>query len=277
MFNFFKKIFNNNNNNKTSNNTNKTTITKADKITAYNNCISNFPSSVFLIIGKTGEGKTTLVQNIIKVLNKPVRLAENVSDLDANEDVIVLDNISSKIATSILNKVLDKIRVQRHEHKTYIITHHLLSQVPTQLIQLATKVIFFNSSFNFSAFTSKVGNLVSKEKIETLHKIVLELERFHYVIVSRNRISKVYMNNNVSPILNDFDEYNNSSPSSISNTSDDPETFVKGLEGLSNTQKIKALLLKYPEISNQKISELLNISPAIVKARKYYLKKHNHI
>jgi ABC-type multidrug transport system ATPase subunit len=293
MFNFIKKLFSSKNvSEDVKSNVANTKNVNSKPITNFNNQISDFPAMVFTIVGKTGEGKTTLVHNILKYLNKPYKLVENDSDLSNNLDaeVIVLDNLTSKVAPSILNILCDKIRMQRHERKIYVITHHLLSQIPTELIQLSTKIIFFNSSFNVSAFTSKIGNIIAKVKVEKLHEIVLSLPQYHYIVVSRNRISRIYENSNVSPIFGEFQEYqdqeNNGSNSTQNNvfqlfqdSINDTELleFAKQLEGLSNMQKIRFMLKRFPNISNQKIAEVLQISPTIVKSRKCYLKKHNLI
>jgi ABC-type dipeptide/oligopeptide/nickel transport system ATPase component len=293
MFNFIKKLFSSKSvSEDVKSNVANTKNVNSKPITNFNNQISDFPAMVFTIVGKTGEGKTTLVHNILKYLNKPYKLVSCSDDLNDNADIIVLDNLTSKVAPSVLNMIVDKIRIQRHEKKIYIITHHLLSQIPTELIQLSTKIIFFNSSFNVSAFTSKVGNICSKQKIEKLHEIVLSLPQYHYVIVARNKISKVYENSVVKPILDsEFEEYqeNNNNSNNTQNNSNvfqlfqdvpsDAELleFAKQLEGLSNMQKIRFMLKKYPQLSNQKIAEVLQVSPAIVKSRKCYLKKHNLI
>jgi ABC-type multidrug transport system ATPase subunit len=292
MLNFIKKLFKSSEN-PTKSNITSTNNTNAKPITHFNNQISDFPSMVYVILGKTGEGKTTLVHNMLKHLNKPYKLVCSSEDLNNNDDadIIVLDNLVSKVAPSVLNDLCDKIRLQRHERKIYIITHHLISQVPTELLQLATKVIFFNSMFNVSAFTSKIGNIIAKVKVEKLHEIVLSLPQYHYVIVARNKISRIYSNDNVSPIFGEFQEYqeNNNNSNNTQNNSNvfqlfqdvpsDAELleFAKQLEGLSNMQKIRFMLKKYPQLSNQKIAEVLQVSPAIVKSRKCYLKKHNLI
>jgi len=292
MFGFIKRLLNKSSEKNVSNNVSNAgnDVGKTVKpITLYNNEVSDFPSMVYVILGKTGEGKTTLVHNMLKHLNKTFKLVESDSDLNSlDADVIVLDNLVSRVAPSILNALCDRIRLQRHERKIYIITHHLISQVPTELLQLATKVIFFNSTFNVSAFTSKIGNIIAKAKVEKLHEIVLSLPQYHYVIVARNKISRIYSNDNVSPIFGEFQEHqeNNGNNSQNNNVfqifEDSPsdaelQEFAKQLEGLSNMQKIRFLLKKYPNLSNQKIAEVLQISPTIVKSRKCYLKKHNLI
>jgi Cdc6-like AAA superfamily ATPase len=295
MFGFIKRLLNKSSEKNVSNNVSNAgnDVGKTVKpITLYNNEVNDFPSMVYVILGKTGEGKTTLVHNMLKHLNKTFKLVESDSDLNSlDADVIVLDNLVSRVAPSILNALCDRIRLQRHERKIYIITHHLISQVPTELLQLATKVIFFNSMFNVSAFTSKIGNIIAKVKVEKLHEIVLSLPQYHYVIVARNKISRIYSNDNVSPIFGEFQEYqeNNNNSNNTQNNSNvfqlfqdvpsDAELleFAKQLEGLSNMQKIRFMLKKYPQLSNQKIAEVLQVSPAIVKSRKCYLKKHNLI
>jgi Cdc6-like AAA superfamily ATPase len=293
MFNFIKKLFSSNKSVSSEDVKSNVANTKANAkpITHFNNQISDFPSMVYVILGKTGEGKTTLVHNMLKHLsNKTYKLIYSDSDLnELNADVIVIDNLVSKVAPSVLSQLYDRIRMQRHEGKIYIITHHLIAQLPTELLQLASKIIFFNSSFNITSFSSKIGNIISKQKIEKLHEIVLSLPQYHYIIVSRNKISKVYSNNDVEPIFGEFQEYqeNNCSNSNAQNNifqifEDSPSEaelleFAKQLEGLSNMQKIRFMLKRFPNISNQKIVEVLQISPSIVKSRKCYLKKHNLI
>jgi ABC-type multidrug transport system ATPase subunit len=293
LFNFIKKLFLPSkpvSSEDVKSNVANTKANSTKTITLHNNEISDFPSMIYVILGKTGEGKTTLVHNMLKHLNKPYKLVCSSEDLNNNDDadIIVLDNLVSKVAPSVLNDLCDKIRLQRHERKIYIITHHLISQVPTELLQLATKVIFFNSMFNVSAFTSKIGNIIAKVKVEKLHEIVLSLPQYHYVIVARNKISRIYSNDNVSPIFGEFQEYENNNNSTQNNNcifqlfQDVPSDaelleFAKQLEGLSNMQKIRFMLKKYPQLSNQKIAEVLQISPSIVKSRKCYLKKHNLI
>jgi DNA-directed RNA polymerase specialized sigma24 family protein len=122
-----------------------------------------------------------------------------------------------------------------------------------------------------------------------LHEIVLSIPQYHYIVVARNRISKVYENSDVTPIFGEFEDYKEDNSNNTQNNSNvfqlfqdvpsDAELleFAKQLEGLSNMQKIRFMLKKYPQLSNQKIAEVLQISPSIVKSRKCYLKKHNLI
>jgi len=183
----------------------------------------------------------------------------------------VIDDLRTQVFKSVITKLVDVLRIARHKNLTVILSHHIISHIPTELLQLCSKVIFFNTSFN-AAVNTKLLNVVSKSKLETLHEIVLSLEKYHYIVVENNRIYGVFTNDNVSPIIgkptNEIKVNNNnkngSNGLSINNQIDLLSIIVQRVPEfnyLTVTQKIVTIAKLYPNLKPRVIAELVGTTP----------------
>ena len=186
--------------------------------------ISEFPLRAFLVIGKQGTGKTTLVKQILRyyygnglktvfVCERKEQLAQEFPNaifepditraLQYQKAIIAVDDLSRDLTKSIMNYITEKFREIRHNQQIIVMSHHLIKDVPSDLFALCDKVIFFNTSFNPNQPFSKVNHIISKSKKEQLHEKLLSLMPYHYIIVKHNRIYGEFSNLDIDPIIGD--------------------------------------------------------------------------
>jgi len=258
----------------------KPKISKNTQITLNSaNQISHNDFRVYTIIGKQGYGKTTLSQNLQKAFtDKPIITVKSIDDINVNNAVLVIDDIKSSIAKDVMHKIVDVLRTSRHKGLTIILTHHLISQIPTEILQLSQKVIFFNTSFNATQ-NSKMLNIISKNKLEKFHDLLLSLEKYSYVIVQNNKVYGIFSNTDIKPIISENPEKeiilngNSADNQQLTETPKDVLTVVKALipefQYLTLTQQIIALNKTFPKLKPKAIAEVLNTTPQTVRTKLY--------
>jgi len=251
------------------------TLTSANSI-----CHNNF--RVYTIIGKQGFGKTTLSQNLQKAFSdKPIVTVKTINDLYHENGILVIDDLKSSLAKEVMHELIDVLRTARHKDLTIILTHHLISQIPTEILQLSQKVIFFNTSFNATQ-NSKLTNIISKSKLEKLHELLLSLDKYQYVIVQSNKVYGVFSNTDIKPIIMDKPEANteinlngNSEAENqqITEKPQDVLTIIKAMipefHSLTLTQQIIALNKTFPKLKPKAIAEILGTTPHTVRQKLY--------
>ncbi|VVB54025.1 Uncharacterised protein [uncultured archaeon] len=171
------------------------------------NNISDFPLRFNLIIGKMGYGKTTIskgIQNHYADNGIPVVNVQILADMEnAKECVLVFDDLKRDLAKSAFEKIVENIREIRHKKLIIIFSHHMLDDVPKEILQLCEKVIMFNNSIQLNSPMAKVNYVITKARKEALHDFVLTLEHYRYVIVKEGKIFGDYANTDISPIVGD--------------------------------------------------------------------------
>jgi ABC-type polar amino acid transport system ATPase subunit len=292
---FLKKLFKSNKQNKP--------IRKNTEI-ALNSAFSINENSLraYVILGTQGYGKSTLTLRLINELaknygkvylitsKKPEEFQhldfkdkiETISDLStlkgAENCIIAIDDLKSNIAHETLSTITDIMRIARHKNITVIITHHLLNQIPTQILQLSEKTIFFNTRFNPSQ-NSKLLNIISKNKLQRLHDLVLSLEPYNYVIVQNNKVYGIFNNTDITPIINKKPSKEislNGSKTENQQITEQPQdilTIVKAMipefYQLTLTQQIIALNKAFPKLKPKAIAKVLNTTPQTVRTKLY--------
>jgi ABC-type multidrug transport system ATPase subunit len=282
---------------------NKPKISKNTEITL-NSAFSINGNSLraYVILGSQGYGKSSLTLRLINELaknygkvylitsKKPEEFQhldfkdkiETVSDLStlkgAENCIIAIDDLKSNIAHETLSTITDIMRIARHKNITVIITHHLLNQIPTQILQLSQKAIFFNARFNPSQ-NSKLLNIISKNKLQKLHDLLLSLEPYNYVIVQNNKVYGVFSNTDISPIISKPDKeisLNGEAKTENQQITEQPQdilTIVKAMipefYQLTLTQQIIALNKAFPKLKPKAIAEVLNTTPQTVRTKLY--------
>jgi hypothetical protein len=230
------------------------------------NSITNFPLRVFIIIGKQGYGKTTLTKNIAKYYaqnNIPIIYVQDVVDLEKQECVLVIDDLRDDLTKAIFSKIVEKFRAVRHSKQIIILTHHVLNDIPTKLLELSEKVIMFNNSFSVNSPTSKVHYVIPKRQKEALHDLVLNLEHYHYVIVKEGKIYGKFENTNIEPIIGDT---HGAEIKLITNSQTAiPDTNVM-VTALNNTKLMEKLIEQIPEF------ELLTTTDKIITLKQTFPK-----
>jgi len=260
----------------------------------------------YTIIGSQGYGKSSLMLRLISEFLKDYGKIylitsknreefqhlpfydklETVKDLstlkNAENCIIAIDDLKSNIARETLSTITDILRIARHKNITVIITHHLLNQIPTQILQLSKKVIFFNSKFNPTQ-NSKLANIISKAEIQQLHDILIKLPEYHYVVIENGKIFGAYENTNITPIISKPDKeiiLNGKAKTENQKLPEKPEdiiTIVKALipefQYLTLTQQIIALNKAFPKLKPKQIAVILNTTPQTVRTKLYQSRK----
>jgi hypothetical protein len=259
---------------------NKPKISKNTEITLNSaNNISHNGFRVYTIIGKQGFGKTTLSQNLQKAFtDKPIITVKTIDDLNQQKAILVIDDLKTSIAKEVMHKIVDVLRTARHKDLTIILTHHLISQIPTEILQLSQKVIFFNTSFNATQ-NSKLLNIISKSKLEKLHDLLLSLEPYRYVVIENNKAYGVFSNTDINPIISKPDKeisLNGEAKTENQQITEQPQdilTIVKAMipefYQLTLTQQIIALNKAFPKLKPKAIAEVLNTTPQTVRTKLY--------
>ena len=239
---------------------------------------SEFPLRVFLIVGKQGTGKTTLAKNLsqyyenngIKVIN-----VQNLQDLEVSEAVLVIDDLRRDLTKTIMTKIVESFRVVRHKKQIIILTHHILNDIPSDLLKLSDKVIMFNTSFNPNQPFSKVNLIISKNKKEALHEVVLSLEPYQYVIIKNNKVYGKFSNMDIQPIIGDSygkeislingkrRKNNILEVSAINNRLlDEIYNRIPEFDYLTVTEKIISLKKEFPRLKPKVITAIVGTTPA---------------
>jgi len=194
-------------------------ITITDKVE-----ITDFPHRIFVVTGKPKAGKTTLAVELTNYLAKkclifgkidetlkekfkvPVECLDSFHEMleKANGCTIFLDDIKSRIPKSLF----EFLRRQRHKETNVIVTHHILNKVPTEILQLAERIIMFNSLVSY-AKNSKFRMLVPPSRFNRFAEVVTTLPQYNFIVI---KDGKVYGNfysdygKNLEPILKPMNE-----------------------------------------------------------------------
>lgn len=241
--------------------------------------ISDFPLMVYLIGGKQGEGKTTLTYTLESELKQKgftniLRVnSENFNQIKTAENtVIIIDDLSRDLTKKAINVIVENLRIARHKRNIYIISHHIINDFPTELMQLSDKIVMFKTAFN-PALTSKINTVISKSKIQQLHEIALSIPKYQYVIVKDNDVFGYFSNKDAKPILEDYGlkrlNANSKTQNGNSNNHDELLAIVKAkipeFQYLTLTSQILKLSQMFPELKPKKIAEIVNTTPNTVR------------
>lgn len=246
------------------------------------NNITDFPLRVFTAIGKQGYGKTTLTRNIAKYYAQnqiPIVYVSSIEDLEKQECVLIIDDLKDDLTKAIFNKIVEKFREVRHSRQIIILTHHILNDVPSKLLELSEKIIMFNNSFSVNSPTSKVHYLIAKNRKDALHDLVLNLEHYFYVVIKEGKIYGKYENTDIEPIVGDtkgaeirlISGNNNTTildANVIMNALKNDKMMEKLLEDfpefelLTTTDKIIALAQKFPRLKPAVICKIVKTTPS---------------
>lgn len=246
------------------------------------NNITDFPLRVFTAIGKQGYGKTTLTRNISKYYaqnNIPIVYVSSVEDLEKQDCVLVIDDLRDDLTKAIFNRIAEKFRAVRHSRQIIILTHHILNDVPSKLLELSEKIIMFNNSFSVNSPTSKVHYLIAKNRKDALHDLVLNLEHYFYIVVKEGKIYGKYENTDIEPIVGDTkgaeirlisgnDNTTVLDANVMINTLKNGKMMEKLMEEipefelLTITDKIIALAQKFPRLKPAVICKIVKTTPS---------------
>ncbi|MEM2355485.1 MAG: hypothetical protein QXO00_04110 [Candidatus Bathyarchaeia archaeon] len=251
------------------------------------NVVSEFPLRVFVILGKQGYGKTTLVNNIasyyLRHNIRVVRVAK-LEDLEQQNAVLVIDDLKTDLTRKVMAYMVEKFRTVRHQKQIIILTHHILNDVPSDLLRLSDKVIFFNTAFSVNSPTSKIHEIISKNKREHLHELVLSLEPYHYIIVKANKVYGAFLNTNIEPIVSDSYGKEIALISNGENNKDDvfkpSEDLLKlvvekipEFHYLTLTMKVVKLVEMFPDLKPKAIAKIVGAEANSVRARLSYARQ----
>jgi len=237
---------------------NTKTLPKSSLLTAETSGkISDYPLRVWLVIGRQGVGKTTLVNfiaNHFSMQNYPVVILKKPEDILTTNSVIIADDLTSNLTRATLRFIVDNIRVIRHKKNILIITHHLIRDIPRELFALCDKVILFNTALT----TRKAKEFIPNNKLETIKDLVKTLEPYKYIIVKSGKIYGVYSNTEISPIIN--------TPTKVLATINAKfleviEKKIPEYELLTTTQRIIALKRKFPHLKPKAIAMIVGTTP----------------
>lgn len=245
------------------------TLPKTDvKITLNSaNHTTDFPLRVFTIIGKQGYGKTTLAKNISKYYSNngiPIINVESLEDLEKQKCVLVVDDLKDDLTKKVMLKIVEKFREVRHQKQIIILTHHILNDVPTKLLQLSDKIIMFNNNFSVNSPTSKIHHIISKSKKHALHELVIELEHYQYIIVKEGKIHGKFSNMDITPIVGDT---NGSEIQLINQNAQKAKAVMDTnvmVSVINNTKFMEKLLEQVPEF------ELLTTTEKIITLKRTF-------
>ena len=235
------------------------------------NCVSDFPFRVFVIVGKQGQGKTTLAQNLAGHYAEPgvpVLAVKTLEDMDAEGTVMLIDDLAQDLAPKAMRRLVENFRGIRHSKQTVVLVHHLLRDIPSRLLQLSERVIFFSSNINVNQPNAKINALVPRSIKHQFHEKVLTLAPYEYLILKTGKVYGPYSNKDLTPCTS-----NVTGEKKILNGSAEavpiPELErlldpIPEWNGLSITKKIIRLRIQYPMIKPAYISKVVKTTPNTV-------------
>jgi predicted transcriptional regulator len=126
-------------------------------------------------------------------------------------------------------------------------------------------------------------NIISKNKREKFHDLLLSLEKYNYVIVQNNKVYGIFSNTDIKPIISENPEKeiilngDSADNQQLTETPKDVLTVVKALipefQYLTLTQQIIALNKAFPKLKPKAIAEVLNTTPQTVRTKLYQSRK----
>lgn len=245
------------------------------------NHTSDFPLRVFTVIGKQGTGKTTLATNIRKYYEQNgLKIVEvkTLEDLETPECVLLIDDLKDDVTKKVMKAIVEKFRVVRHEKQIIVLTHHILNDVPTKLLQLSEKVIFLHTNFSVNSPMSKIHHIIAKSRKNALHDVVLSLPEYEYVVLKKGNTFGKFSNMDIKPIVGDtygqeiklinHNGNKNGSRNGLTNGFINSTQFSETLYGkipefdlLTVTDKIVVLKQTFPRLKPRSIAQIVNTTP----------------
>jgi hypothetical protein len=126
-------------------------------------------------------------------------------------------------------------------------------------------------------------NIVSKNKLEKFHDLVLSLEKYNYVIVQNNKVYGIFSNTDIKPIISENPEKeiilngNSADNQQLPEKPEDIITIVKAMipefYHLTLTQQIIALNQLFPKLKPKAIAEILGTTRHTAKTILYQYRK----
>lgn len=178
--------------------------------------------------------------------------------MEKNESVLIIDDLKTDVTKKVMEGIVEKFRVVRHNKQIIILTHHLIGDVPTKLIELSEKVIMFHTKFNPDNPTSKINEIVSKNKKHAIHEQVLSLPNYEYIIIKRGSLSGPYSDKDINPIIGD------TNGNEIRLINGNGQKHLINGNGLTNGKFTEKLLTEIPEF------DLLTTTEKIIVLKQTY-------
>ncbi|NVM56503.1 MAG: hypothetical protein HWN51_00065 [Desulfobacterales bacterium] len=188
--------------------------------------------------------------------------------MDAEGTVMLIDDLAQDLAPKAMRRLVENFRGIRHSKQTVVLVHHLLRDIPSRLLQLSERVIFFNSSINVNQPNAKINALIPRRIKHQFQEQVVTLAPYDYIIVKNGKVYGSYSNRDLTPCTS-----NVTGEKKILNGSVDvvPAPEIEKLlesipewNGLSITKKIIRLRQQYPLIKPAYISRVVGTTPNTV-------------
>jgi len=235
----------------------------------------DFPLRVYLIVGKQGRGKTTLTKHLKLYFEQQgfnTIEVKSLTDLEQQNSVLIIDDLKRDLTKAIMNKLVENFRTVRHKKQIVILTHHLLRDIPSELIQLSEKVIMFQSLLNPNNINDKLNYLISKTKKEALCDLLRSLKLYQYIIIEHGKAYGVFENTDIKPIISENSKHEielEAKSTTNSNNKNELLAIVKAkipeFHYLTLTAQIVKLAELFPELKPKKIAEIVNTTPNTVR------------
>ena len=282
---FFKRLF------KFKRATAKRVVVPKNKVVSKSSAgeVCDFPNFSYLIAGKPGEGKTTLLLNLVQYFKErfpdyrvvgPKSITVK-AIVEAKRSIIAIDDFETSVSKYLLVKIRDSFRVIRHNRNVLIITYHN-TNFPGRFVELFDKIILMNLSKR-PAKNSNLFNVVTSDYSEILRDVVISLRQGQYVVCYRGKLYGPYDVSDVRPIVGEPNPSHVITSATATEVSDDPRNYIN-VRGIPLTVALELMprYIIFAELYNQglktsAIAKLMGVSLNTISTYRARAKLHGLI
>jgi len=282
---FFKRLF------KLKRATAKRVVVPKNKVVSKSSAgeVCDFPNFSYLIAGKPGEGKTTLLLNLVQYFKErfpdyrvvgPKSITVK-AIVEAKRSIIAIDDFETSVSKYLLVKIRDSFRVIRHNRNVLIITYHN-TNFPGRFVELFDKIILMNLSKR-PAKNSNLFNVVTSDYSEILRDVVISLRQGQYVVCYRGKLYGPYDVSDVRPIVGEPNPSHVITSATATEVSDDPRNYIN-VRGIPLTVALELMprYIIFAELYNQglktsAIAKLMGVSLNTISTYRARAKLHGLI